>query len=196
MARIVGSSYDSPRRLATLSAGSAAGVAPGQPVRSADGLIGRVIETGRWAARVMLVTDGASQRAGAAGPRRHAGARGRPRRRHDRAADPRGRPESVPARRHPRHLGRRRHLPAQHPGRVGDRVRGRHRDRAADRRSGADGFRDRPARLPAGRERAARSRRRRRRRRRAGAGPRRRRPIRASRTIRATSPRSSSPSPA
>ena len=60
MARIVGSSYDSPRRLATLSAGSAAGVAPGQPVRSADGLIGRVIETGRWAARVMLVTDGAS----------------------------------------------------------------------------------------------------------------------------------------
>src|SRR3954469_1079976 len=60
IARIVGSSYDSPRRLATLAAGSAAGVAPGQPVRSPDGLIGRVIETGRWAARVMLVTDGAS----------------------------------------------------------------------------------------------------------------------------------------
>jgi rod shape-determining protein MreC len=60
VARIVGSSYDSPRRLATLSAGSAAGVMSGQPVRSADGLIGRVIETGRWAARVMLVTDGAS----------------------------------------------------------------------------------------------------------------------------------------
>jgi rod shape-determining protein MreC len=60
IARIVGSSYDSPRRLATLSAGSAAGVAPGQPVRSPDGLIGRVLETGRWASRVMLVTDGAS----------------------------------------------------------------------------------------------------------------------------------------
>jgi len=60
VARIVGSSYDSPRRLATLSAGSAAGVQPGQPVRSPDGLIGRVLETGRWAARVMLVTDGAS----------------------------------------------------------------------------------------------------------------------------------------
>jgi rod shape-determining protein MreC len=60
IARIVGSSYDSPRRLATLSAGSAAGVAPGQPVRSPDGLIGRVIETGRWAARVMLISDGAS----------------------------------------------------------------------------------------------------------------------------------------
>ena len=60
IARIVGSSYDSPRRLATLSAGSAAGVAIGQPVRSPDGLIGRVIETGRWAARVMMITDGAS----------------------------------------------------------------------------------------------------------------------------------------
>ncbi|HYI47691.1 MAG TPA: rod shape-determining protein MreC [Allosphingosinicella sp.] len=60
VARIVGSTHDSPRRLATLSAGSAAGVAPGQPVRSADGLIGRVLETGRWASRVMLVTDGAS----------------------------------------------------------------------------------------------------------------------------------------
>jgi rod shape-determining protein MreC len=60
IARIVGSTYDSPRRLATLAAGSAAGVAPGQPVRSPDGLIGRVIETGRWAARVMMVTDGAS----------------------------------------------------------------------------------------------------------------------------------------
>jgi len=60
IARIVGSSYDSPRRLATLSAGSAAGVALGQPVRSPDGLIGRVIETGRWAARVMMITDGAS----------------------------------------------------------------------------------------------------------------------------------------
>ena len=59
-ARIVASSYDSPRRLATLSAGRTAGVMPGQPVRSADGLIGRVLETGRWAARVMLITDGAS----------------------------------------------------------------------------------------------------------------------------------------
>jgi rod shape-determining protein MreC len=60
VARIVGSTYDSPRRLATLSAGSAAGVLPGQPVRSPDGLIGRVLETGRWASRVMLITDGAS----------------------------------------------------------------------------------------------------------------------------------------
>jgi len=60
VARIVNSTFDSPRRLATLSAGSTAGVAPGMPVRSPDGLIGRVLETGRWAARVMLITDGAS----------------------------------------------------------------------------------------------------------------------------------------
>jgi rod shape-determining protein MreC len=58
--RVVSSSFDSPRRLATLSAGSSSGIEPGQPVRSADGLIGRVLETGRWASRVLLVTDGAS----------------------------------------------------------------------------------------------------------------------------------------
>jgi len=29
-------------------------------VRNSDGLIGRVLETGRWAARILLVTDGAS----------------------------------------------------------------------------------------------------------------------------------------
>jgi rod shape-determining protein MreC len=60
LARIVGSSFDSPRRLATLSAGASSGVEVGQPVRSPDGLIGRVLETGRWASRVLLVTDGAS----------------------------------------------------------------------------------------------------------------------------------------
>lgn len=60
VARIVSSSFESPRRLATLSAGSAAGVASGQPVRAPEGLIGRVIETGRWASRVLLVTDGSS----------------------------------------------------------------------------------------------------------------------------------------
>jgi rod shape-determining protein MreC len=58
--RIVGSSLASARRLATLSAGASAGVQPGQPVRSADGLVGRVIETGRWASRVLLVADSAS----------------------------------------------------------------------------------------------------------------------------------------
>jgi rod shape-determining protein MreC len=59
-ARIVGSSFDSSRRFATLSAGSLDGVRPGQPVRAAEGLIGRVLETGRWASRVLLITDGGS----------------------------------------------------------------------------------------------------------------------------------------
>jgi rod shape-determining protein MreC len=59
-ARITSSSFQSPRRLATLSAGSGSGVTAGMPVRNADGLIGRVLETGRWAARILLITDGAS----------------------------------------------------------------------------------------------------------------------------------------
>ncbi len=58
--RIVGSSFNSPRRLATLSAGSSSGVRVGQPVRAPEGLVGRVLETGRWASRVLLITDGAS----------------------------------------------------------------------------------------------------------------------------------------
>jgi len=60
IARLVSSSYDSPRRLATLSAGTASGVRVGQPVRAPEGLIGRVLETGRWASRILLVSDGAS----------------------------------------------------------------------------------------------------------------------------------------
>ncbi|HEY0148688.1 MAG TPA: rod shape-determining protein MreC [Allosphingosinicella sp.] len=60
VSRIVGSSFDSVHRLATLAVGSSSGVQPGQPVRAPDGLIGRVIETGRWASRVLLVSDGAS----------------------------------------------------------------------------------------------------------------------------------------
>ncbi len=60
-ARIVGSSFDSLRRLGTMNAGSSHGVEIGQAVRGPDGLIGRVIETGRWASRVLLVTDTASR---------------------------------------------------------------------------------------------------------------------------------------
>lgn len=60
LTRVVGSTFEGPRRLATLSAGSTSGIQIGQPVRSSDGLIGRVIETGRWSARVLLVSDGAS----------------------------------------------------------------------------------------------------------------------------------------
>jgi len=58
--RVVGSSFDSVHRYATLSVGASSGVQPGMPVRAPDGLVGRVIETGRWAARVLLVSDGAS----------------------------------------------------------------------------------------------------------------------------------------
>lgn len=59
-ARVVGSSFESSRRLATLSAGTGDGVRVGQPVRGAEGLIGRVLEAGHHASRVLLVTDGAS----------------------------------------------------------------------------------------------------------------------------------------
>lgn len=59
-ARIVSSTFDSSRRLATIAAGSTDGVRPGQPVRAPEGLIGRVIEAGRYASRVLLLTDGAS----------------------------------------------------------------------------------------------------------------------------------------
>src|SRR3954451_16691315 len=57
---IVGSSFDSVRRLATLAAGASSGIEPGQPVRAPEGLIGRVIKRGRWASRVLLVSDAAS----------------------------------------------------------------------------------------------------------------------------------------
>lgn len=59
-ARIVSSSFDTSRRLATLNAGSVSGIRIGQPVRAPEGIIGRVVETGRHASRVLLITDGAS----------------------------------------------------------------------------------------------------------------------------------------
>lgn len=58
--RIVGSSFTSPRRFAILSAGTSDGVRNGMPVRSADGLIGRVIDAGTIASRVLLVSDRAN----------------------------------------------------------------------------------------------------------------------------------------
>jgi rod shape-determining protein MreC len=58
--RIVGSSFSSPRRYAILSAGGSDGVRVGMPVRSSDGLIGRVIDSGSLASRVLLVSDRAS----------------------------------------------------------------------------------------------------------------------------------------
>jgi rod shape-determining protein MreC len=58
--RIVGSSPESERRFAVISAGSGDGVAVGMPVRAAEGLVGRVIDVGATAARVLLVSDRAN----------------------------------------------------------------------------------------------------------------------------------------
>ena len=58
--RVVGSSFNSLRRFAILSAGSSDGVKIGMPVRSPDGLIGRIIDAGSIASRVLLVSDRAS----------------------------------------------------------------------------------------------------------------------------------------
>ncbi len=58
--RIVGSSLESARRFAVLTAGSGDGVAVGMPVRSAAGLIGRVVDAGAAASRVLLISDRAN----------------------------------------------------------------------------------------------------------------------------------------
>ena len=55
--RIVGSSLESERRFAVLTAGRGDGVGVGMPVRSAEGLIGRIIDSGLTASRVLLVSD-------------------------------------------------------------------------------------------------------------------------------------------
>jgi rod shape-determining protein MreC len=55
--RIVGSSFNSPRRFAILSAGASDGIREGMPVRSPDGLIGRIVDVGQLASRVLLVSD-------------------------------------------------------------------------------------------------------------------------------------------
>jgi len=58
--RIVGSSFNSPRRYAILSAGTSDGVTVGMPVRAAEGLVGRIIDAGALASRVLLVSDRAN----------------------------------------------------------------------------------------------------------------------------------------
>lgn len=55
--RLVASSGTSTRRYATLGAGADKGVAPGMPVRSQLGLVGRVLEVGMSSSRVLLITD-------------------------------------------------------------------------------------------------------------------------------------------
>jgi rod shape-determining protein MreC len=60
MARLVGSTATSTRRHAFLGAGANQGVKAGMPVLSERGVIGRVLETGRSSARVLLLTDSES----------------------------------------------------------------------------------------------------------------------------------------
>ena len=55
--RLISSTGSSSRRIATLSIGSNYNIVSAQPVRGAEGLIGRIIEVGPSTARVLLITD-------------------------------------------------------------------------------------------------------------------------------------------
>ncbi|MBW0145276.1 rod shape-determining protein MreC [Sphingomicrobium clamense] len=55
--RVIGSTKDSQRQYAILSVGTSDGVQSGMSVQAADGLIGRIVETGFTSSRVLLVTD-------------------------------------------------------------------------------------------------------------------------------------------
>ena len=56
----IGSSASSARRFGYIGAGTAQGVRPGMPVRSARGLVGRVLEASSGTARVLLLSDSQS----------------------------------------------------------------------------------------------------------------------------------------
>jgi rod shape-determining protein MreC len=60
VARLIGSTSSSVRRIGYISAGRSDGVRPGMPVTSPTGLVGRVLETGARSSRVLLLTDGES----------------------------------------------------------------------------------------------------------------------------------------
>lgn len=60
VARLVGSTSSSPRRFAYLGAGRSDGVTIGMPVRSARGVVGRILEVGASSSRVLLLTDSES----------------------------------------------------------------------------------------------------------------------------------------
>jgi rod shape-determining protein MreC len=60
VARLIGSTSSSVRRLGFISAGRNDGVRPGMPVTSPTGLVGRVLETGARSSRVLLLTDSES----------------------------------------------------------------------------------------------------------------------------------------
>lgn len=57
-ARLVSSTGTSSRRYAILAAGSRDGVLNGQPVRTSEGLVGRVVQVGERSARILLIIDG------------------------------------------------------------------------------------------------------------------------------------------
>jgi rod shape-determining protein MreC len=59
--RIVGSSVGAQVQSGLVAVGRNGGLAPGQPVRDATGLVGRVLEAGAFSARILLVTDIASR---------------------------------------------------------------------------------------------------------------------------------------
>ncbi len=59
-ARLIGSSSTSSRRFAYVGVGRADGVTVGMPVRSARGVVGRVLEVARTSSRVLLLTDSES----------------------------------------------------------------------------------------------------------------------------------------
>ena len=143
--RIVGSSFNSPRRFAILSAGTSDGVRIGMPVRSPEGLVGRIIDAGALASRVLLVSDRANivpARLLRNGIPVIAQGRG------DGTIDVRplevGRNPFKP-RRHHHHLGHRRALPAAGADRAGREARRRWRRRSAACRSGIDQLRYRRA---------------------------------------------------
>lgn len=58
VARLVSSTGASSRRYAILAAGRRDGIASGQPVLTADGLVGRVVQAGERSSRVLLIIDG------------------------------------------------------------------------------------------------------------------------------------------
>jgi rod shape-determining protein MreC len=60
VARLIGSTSSSARRLGFISAGRRDGVRPGMPVTSPMGLVGRVLEAGADSSRVLLLTDSES----------------------------------------------------------------------------------------------------------------------------------------
>ncbi len=60
VARLIGSSFESPRRFAIFSAGTGDGVQIGMPIRAAPGLVGRVVDAGHFSSRILLVSDRAS----------------------------------------------------------------------------------------------------------------------------------------